>query len=141
MDSQLVCIQGKTYVELKDDESQPIETKQRIDLQFHPSFAKIKMVSYKAESSVFPGDNPSLSNITINPKDILSDVLFLHCSLWPSTPIALLTSPHTLICPDITLPLLGQGISGGLHTFCIRDNEGQLADIVGNYSVLIEFHK
>jgi len=138
MDSQLVCIQGSTFIPVG---GYATETKQRIDLQFHPSLAKIKMIAYKAESKVVPNADPTISNIVISENDVLSGVLYLHCSLWPSTPISLITSPHTLMCPDITLPLLGQGISGGLHTFSIRDNEGQLSSVQGYYSVLIEFHK
>jgi len=140
MNTHLVCVRGETS-EIVVNDPVPIETKVQIHVPFVCDHVKIKLVAYKSESHVVDNEvDATLENIYIHRNDVLSGLMYLHCSLWPDSPIAIITAPSTLITPDITLPLHGKSVSGTV-TFSLRTSTGQLCNVIGEFSVMMEFHK
>jgi len=125
MNTHLVCIKGKSP-----------EIKEAINVPFCPTFAKIKLVGYKVPSEYVAADN----DIVVPVNDVVSGLLFIHCSLWCDSPIGVVASPSEIVCPDTTFPLFGTKVSGNV-TFTLRDVNDQLSDVEGDFTIMIEFHK
>jgi len=139
MNTHLVCIQGLTF-SIENLVSRPQEIKTNFNLTFSPSHALVKMVAYKAETSVAQEGDPAISDIVISENDAKSGLLFVHCNALHDGPIAILTSPSLVLTPEITIPLLGRNPSGNV-SFSVRDIYGQLSDVQGELAMVIEFHR
>lgn len=139
MNTFLAYARGQTFFDDGLGNEEPTEEKIQMIVPFMPTHAVIKTVAYKARTTVVADADPTISNIEISEADATSGLLFLHCSLWPGSPIAIINTPSTLICPDTIIPLMSTSVQGNV-TFSVRTMGGRLSDVKGEFAVLLEFH-
>ena len=140
MNTHLVCIQGETF-SVEGKNAKPAEITTNFRLTFAPTRAVIKMVAYKAKTTLIENAvDSTITNIEIPENDVKSGLLMVHCNALYEGPIAILTSPSCILTPDITIPLLGRNPSGNV-SFTVRDIYGQLSKVEGELAIIIEFHK
>ena len=125
MNHQLFCAKGIAP-----------EFKFNLNLSIDAIYAKVKMLAYK-----IPSEDDGAGNLVIPENDAKSGLLFIHCSLWPGIPIGVVTSPSDVVVPDTTFPCSGSRSISDEITFSLRDINGQLVNLTGQFCALIEFHK